>query len=167
MTIDEGDRLRAIAIPILTAQPQPPRIVQIQELVSVDLAKGMSGGVVVLLAVGIALLPLQPSARSAAVVLAILAIGGFGFLLLFDLHQKAEALRRGVVATGRILSVSPGSRSGPIISLRVSMGSVLVDAPRQPWSFSSPPGVGQSIELLADPVSGWPLLLLGPETRPQ
>jgi hypothetical protein len=87
-------------------------------------------------------------------------------LLLFDLHQKAEALRRGVVATGRILSVSPGARSGPIISLRVSMRSVLVDAPRQPWSFSQP-SVGQSIELLADPVSGWPLLLPGPETRPQ
>ncbi len=150
----------AIANRILASQPEPPRAVGIMELAGVDLTKEVSAAAVVFGAVVLAFL--APPARSIAILLAAAGFIGLGLIILSDLNQKADALRRGVMATGRIIDVSRGYRSGPIVTLHVSSGSLEVNAPSQPWTFSSIPHSGQSIRLLADPQSGWPLMLLGP-----
>lgn len=163
MALEQGDRLAAAAGSILEAQPNPPRTVSMKDLVGVNLLQEIFAGALVLTAVGVAFLPTMPvSARSAMLWIAAFAAIGFAVAILLDLNQKVDALRRGVIATGRIVEVRHGSRGGPIIAVHVSLGTLEVDAPRQPWTFSSKPVAGQSLKLLADPVTGWPLVLLSP-----
>lgn len=141
----------------------PPRTVSIRDLAGVDLLMEVSAAAVVALVVGVfVFVPLPPSSRSVWLGLIGLTVVGFVVAILIDLHQKAEALRRGVLASGRIVDVSQGARGGVFVSVHVTMGSVEVDAPQQPLGSWSKPQVGQSVKVLADPVTGWPLALLGP-----
>lgn len=134
-----------------------------KDLAGVDLLQEIVASAIVLIAIGVAFLPTMPaSARSVMLWFSAFAVIGFAVAILLDLNQKADALRRGVVATGRIVEVTQGSRGGPMIAVHVSLGTLEADAPPQPWTFSSKPAAGQSLRLLADPTTGWPLLLLGP-----
>ena len=154
-------RLQIVANRILASQPDPPRKVGVGDVLWIP-APFLIAGFGFYAIVGAVLLLLdRPGQRAAILPFAAVILIGAALVLVGIVASYAGPLRKGVAATGGILTVGPGYRSGQRGRVRVESGGRSFDADYA-WAGSPALAIGDRVGLLADPTKDAVLLTLGP-----
>jgi hypothetical protein len=154
-------RTQVVANRVLSRQPDPPRQVPVGEVLWIY-APILTYGFGIYAGLGAALVLLtRPGARASTLPIVVLALVG-GALFIFGMFTAVSGpLRKGVAATGEILTVGPGHRGGQRGRVRVEGGGRRFEADYG-WAGNPALAIGNRVGLLADPVKNAVLLILGP-----
>lgn len=154
-------RTQVVANRVLSRQPDPPRQVRVGEVLWIY-APILTYGFGIYAGFGAVLFFLtRPGARASMLpFIAVILVGGA--LLIFGFFAAVSGpLRKGIAATGEILTVGPGFRGGQRGRVRVEGGGRRFEADYA-WAGSPALAMGDRVGLLADPTKDAVLLTLGP-----
>ena len=153
-------RTQVVANRIIARQPNPPRKVGVGGVlwihapftISVFAIYGIFGAF---------LFFFGRSGSRATLPFIVVSLAGGALYISGLFSSTAGPLRRGVAATGGILTVGPGYRGGQRGRVRVESGGRSFDADYA-WAGSPALAIGDRVGLLADPTKDAVLLTLGP-----